>query len=155
MKLRIEREIYTTRTTLGRLYVDEEFYCYTLEDTVRADGIKVMKETAIPSGLNYQVTTRQSPKYGKVPCIHTEDDGVTIFSKGVQFKYCLFHGGNTHIDTEGCVLIARNKINDSTIQGSMKTEFAKLIIETEEKGEENYPRHYQLTAGWIDRSLLI
>ena len=126
-QLELKRYLYTTRTTIGKLYVDGEFFCYTLEDTARARGIKVKKETAIPSDVLYDVTIRQSPKYGEVPVIWTEDDEETIDAQGVTFKYVLMHGGNTHVDTEGCILVAKNLVNNTTIQGSMKSQITELI----------------------------
>lgn len=127
-RLEIRRYQYSTRTTIGKLYVDGKFYCYTLEDTVRAEGIKVKKETAIPAG-EYNVGIRVSPKYGEVPVIYTEDDELTIKKKGISFKYVLFHGGNRISDTEGCVLVAKNLVDSETIQGSMKKSITALIKE--------------------------
>ena len=43
-------------TTIGLLYIDKKFYCYTLEDTHH--DIKVPGETRIPAG-NYQLTMRK------------------------------------------------------------------------------------------------
>ena len=126
-QLEIKRYLYTSRTTIGKLYVDGEFFCYTLEDTVRGRGIKVKKETAIPEGVLYDVTIRTSPKYGDVPVIWTEDDHISIEARGISFKYVLIHGGNSHVDTEGCVLVAKNLVNSETIQGSMKREITELI----------------------------
>ena len=48
------REHYTARSTAGQLYFAEDGgspFCFTLEDTVRAGGIKVKRETALPEGL--------------------------------------------------------------------------------------------------------
>ena len=50
------------KCTLGHLYVEAAFECYTLEDVVRAPGVKVAHETAIPAG-RYQVVIMPSPKY--------------------------------------------------------------------------------------------
>jgi len=126
-QLEIKRYLYTSRTTIGKLYVDGKFFCYTLEDTVRARGIKVKKETAIPADVLYDVTIYTSPKYGEVPVIWTEDDHLSIESQGVSFKYVLMHGGNDHSDTEGCVLVAKNLVDSDTIQGSMKSDITELI----------------------------
>ncbi len=126
-QLELKRYLYTSRTTIGKLYVDGKFYCYTLEDTVRARGIKVKKETAIPADVLYDVTIRTSPKYGEVPVIWNEDDHLSIEAHGVSFKYVLMHGGNDHEDTEGCVLVAKNLVDSDTIQGSMKNDITQLI----------------------------
>lgn len=146
-QLEIKRYLYTSRTTIGKLYVDGKFFCYTLEDTVRADGIKVKKETAIPAEVLYDVTIRKSPKYGEVPVIYNEVDGISISAKGVSFKYVLMHGGNDHEDTEGCVLVAKNLVNSETIQGSMKNDITQLIKDKIAEGNritlliENLPQN--------------
>jgi len=38
---KVIRNKYTDDTTIGRWFFPDEDYCYTLEDTVRAEGIKV------------------------------------------------------------------------------------------------------------------
>ena len=116
-----DRYLYTTRTTIGRVHLPSQdgvsLFCLTLEDTVRAYGIKVPGETAIPEGL-YKVTITYSPKFKRLmPILHTESD-LTIKSNGIGFEGIRIHGGNRHSDTEGCPLVAFNYINDHTIQGS-------------------------------------
>ena len=52
MKLRVERLWKKPAYTVGRLFVDEQFFCNTLEDTVRdlSNEKKVYGKTAIPYG---------------------------------------------------------------------------------------------------------
>jgi len=126
--LTLNREHFNGTTTLGGLIdPDGKRLCHTLEDTVRAYGIKVKGETAIPYNNEktlYHVGVRKSPKYGEVVVIYTkEDNGVyTLANGGISFKYILMHGGNDHKDTEGCVLVAKNRsVNDMQIWGSQKT----------------------------------
>jgi len=134
-RLKIERETFTTKSSIGKLYVDEDFFGYTLEDVTRGLGIKIKKETAIPDGIIYNVTIRTSPKYGKVPILSNQSDNISINAYGTIWVYILIHGGNTMIDTEGCILLAKNRIDNDTIQGSLKTEITELI---ENKINEGY-----------------
>lgn len=94
---------------IGKLYVDGQYLCDTIEDTDRGLDdrmseedilkLKVKGETAIPSGI-YPVTITYSPKYKKqMPLINN----VKGYS-GVRI-----HSGNTSKDTEGCVLVGLNK----------------------------------------------
>lgn len=96
--------------TIGRLFVDGEYYCDTLEDTDRGltqamateeiKRIKVAGQTAIPSG-KYCVFLTPSPKFGRVlPLVYD----VPAFS-GIRI-----HSGNTHGDTQGCILVGENKV---------------------------------------------
>ena len=77
MKLTIKRTITRNSYTLGELYIDGQFFCWTLEDRDRGltqnmsiEQIKSMKvpgETAIPKGT-YKVTLDVvSPKFSKYP----------------------------------------------------------------------------------------
>ena len=68
MKLKLVRVAYFDDCTIGRLYVDGEHVCDTLEDKVReVDGVpvkvwKVPGETAIPTGT-YPLVTTYSPRF--------------------------------------------------------------------------------------------
>ena len=132
------REKYTARSTTGQLYFTEDGgspFCYTLEDTVRADGIKVKRETALPAGL-VKVGINFSNRFQReMAIIFTEDNGYMVKKDNVIIKGSRFHGGNTHKDTEGCPLCAKNRINEETIQGSMEKEVtAKIKAILKKKG---------------------
>lgn len=95
MKMRLKRLELGRRHTFGNLSIDGEYECMTLEDVVRADGVKVPGETAIPKGV-YGVEITYSPRFKRMlPLIN----GV----KG--FTAIRIHPGNTVNDTEGCILV--------------------------------------------------
>lgn len=78
--------------TLGALFIDERFECFTVEDEARA--IKVPGVTAIPEGI-YSVRITYSPKFNRMlPLIENVPgfDGIRI------------HIGNTAADTDGCII---------------------------------------------------
>jgi len=135
--LTLHRDKYSARTTLGSLYDSEDkFICYTLEDTVRACGIKVGGETAIPEG-RYKVTMRYSPGFKRdCPVLSNTDDPNLIKVDNVEFLYAMLHGGNKHEDTEGCPLVAYNRNDkDETIQGTAEKEVTKLVQSYLTKGD--------------------
>lgn len=122
MKLKLVREYFTPTETLGSLYIDGKFFCYTLEDKDRGlkqsnaladiQARKVKNQTAIPTGT-YKVSVTPSNRFKRpMPLIHDV--------KG--FEGVRLHGGNTHLNTEGCPLVARqrnvNKVHP-TIKGIM------------------------------------
>ena len=127
MKLELVRESYTKDTTIGKLYIDGVYFCYTLEDAVRDYGVKVKEHTAIPRG-EYKVKLSMSSRFKRVmPMVYTEPNEYELINGGISFKGIRFHGGNTHKNTEGCILVAKNKLNDSTIQGTMEKQLTNAL----------------------------
>lgn len=104
MQLRLIREPSTKQATLGRLFVDGRFECFTLEDVVRAAKIK--GETAIPAGT-YQVIVSMSARFKRRLPLLLNVPGY----EGVRI-----HPGNTAADTEGCILPGKVKGTDIVYQ---------------------------------------
>jgi len=128
-QLKIIRKWISARSTIGKLYLNGKFFCYTLEDTLRPYGIKVKSETGIPAGL-YDVLISKSARFKRdMPMIFTEDNGYEIKKEGISFKGVRIHGGNTHKNTDACVLVAYNKIDADTIQGSAERDLVKALKE--------------------------
>ena len=90
--LLLQRKIFTDKSTIGDLFLEGEFLCRTLEDTVRRQ--KVYGETAIPSGT-YEVVIRESSRFKqRLPAL----------LKVPYFEGILIHNGNTKDHTNGCIL---------------------------------------------------
>lgn len=96
MKLTLVRDTFTDKSTTGKLFIDDVFECYVLEDVVR-DGPKVYGKTAIPEGT-YELTIDYSPKYDR-PMMH-------ILSVP-NFEGIRIHSGNVADDSLGCILTGR------------------------------------------------
>ena len=115
MNLLLKRDPSSRACTLGSLYVDDALFCFTLEDVVRADGVKVYGETAIPAGT-YRVTLEKSKRFGRLmPYVHDVEN----------FSGILFHWGSTAADTRGCVLVGLSRNADHLYHS--RTAFEKLF----------------------------
>ena len=138
-ELYLKRDTYTKQTTLGTLEIECDKFCETLEDTVRPEGIKVYGHTAIPGsymGMRYRLTTSYSTRFKRdMPMIYTEDNGYELKAAGISFKGIRMHGGNDHGDTDGCPLVAYNRIGNEKIQGTAEKELTKKIQELEKTGK--------------------
>jgi hypothetical protein len=107
--LRLQRQKTTETFTEGDLYVNGEWFCFTLEDTVRK-GKKVYGKTAIPAGT-YKVAVTFSNRFQK-PMTEIKD------VKG--FEGIRIHQGMTPTDSLGCVLISKRKGQTPGILAAMK-----------------------------------
>lgn len=105
-----------SKATIGKLLIDGTEFCYTLEDQVRPDGVKVYGQTAIPAGV-YEVSIRYSPHFGR-NMIHVEDVP--------KFSGILFHWGNDDLDTDGCVLVGEIHAAGTNFIGNSKLAHQKL-----------------------------
>lgn len=106
MKLKLKRQDYSDSRTIGRLSIDGEDFCWTLEDAVRT-GPKVYGKTAIPAGT-YAVKLTMSPRFARILPLLIDVPG---------FDGVRIHPGNTAADTEGCLLVGTGRTNDA-ITGS-------------------------------------
>lgn len=135
MKLDVIRYSSQHESTLGLLFIDGKFECYTLEDEERS--VKVFGETRIPKG-SYDIrfrkegghNARYSKKFG------VDHMGMLEVKDVPNFKYVLIHIGNTDDDTAGCLLVGNtannNKIKDGFIgdsTGAYKSMYRKVAVE--------------------------
>lgn len=117
MQLTLERKWKKDAYTIGKLYINSEFFSNTLEDKDRGltssmtleeiNKKKIYGQTAIPSGT-YEVKMTYSNRFnsrtwgkkygGKVPEL--------LNVKG--FGGVRIHPGNKATDTLGCILVGKN-----------------------------------------------
>ena len=126
MELLVNRTEYQDHCTIGEFDINGSPYCFTLEDTVRAPGVKIQNETAIPAG-RYRVRMTWSNRFKKqMP----ELMNVPMFA-GVRI-----HGGNTDADTEGCILAGLHRSRSSIDTCAPAVGHIYDVIATAERIEE-------------------
>ncbi|MBP3510605.1 MAG: hypothetical protein J6K19_00995 [Prevotella sp.] len=114
--------------TIGRLYIDGEYFCDTLEDTDRGlrqgqsvDALLRMKikgSTAIPAG-RYKITLSVvSPRFGQRAQYKRIGGRLPRLLDVPAFDGVLIHIGNTPEDTEGCILVGENKVVGQVINST-------------------------------------
>mgnify|MGYP000898351991 FL=1 len=121
MKLYLKRIHKTEHSTIGELYIDGKFQCYTLEDVERE--VKIKNETAIPKGT-YKIVITYSNRFKKQ---------LPLLLNVPNFEGIRIHSGNTNHDTEGCILIGQTRSNDFI--GSSRNAFNELFKKI--KNEKN------------------
>lgn len=125
MELRLKRDKKAEKFTLGQLFIDNDFFCYTVEDKVRDannDGdlkdvgeAKVYGETAIPKG-EYKVIISMSNRFKKeMPEILNVP----------EFTGIRIHAGNTATDSHGCIIVGTIRTDDGV--GLSRQCFTKLM----------------------------
>ena len=123
MTIRIIREPSQHGATLGVVFVNDQFFSFSLEDQLRevkgqpVESWKVKGQTAIPEGV-YRCRLSWSPKFQKVLPEVLEVPGFT----GIRI-----HSGNRHEDSEGCVLIGFQRAN--AVISESRAAMARLIVD--------------------------
>lgn len=151
MTLTLDRKYKLSTYTIGKLYIDGEYFCDTLEDKDRGltddmtvseiSKIKIKNETAIPTGT-YSITLNIiSPRFsvssfykqvcnGKLPRILNVKgfDGILIHvGEGINGKDL----------TSGCILVGKNTIKGGlTNSKECFKELYKLLKDRYNKGEK-------------------
>mgnify|MGYP006988863709 CR=1 FL=1 len=121
MKIVVNRLWKKEAYTIGRLYVNGEYVCDTLEDTDRGlrksmlsqdiVRIKVPERTAIPRGIYDVRLDVFSPHFGYQDFYRKTCKGCVPRIEDVPgFEGVLIHTGNTASDTAGCILVGRNTV---------------------------------------------
>lgn len=155
LPLLLARRWFNDRTTIGELYVDGEYQCYSLEDVVRPAGVKVPGKTAIPPGL-YRVTLDFSPKFSPKRFAYLSQymperlrqrkwrsaSQVLIprLLAVPRYDQVRIHWGNDEDDTEGCILTGTTKDLAAQSVGASRDAFEALM----DKLEPAFAQHYHI-----------
>jgi len=115
MLIEVKRLEFKDTHTVGKLYINGVYECFTLEDAVR-NGTKIIGKTAIPIGT-YKLIIDASTRF-KQDMPHILD--VPNFT-GVRI-----HSGNTSADTDGCILLGSTWAGKDFI-GNSKIAYKKFF----------------------------
>lgn len=131
MELKLKRIAKRDTYTIGRLFIDEKYFCDTLEDKVRdlSKEAKVKGRTAIPAG-RYQIVLTYSPRFKRI---------LPLLLDVPQFEGVRIHRGNTAKDTEGCILVGYNREVGKVLDSAVTEQRLMAVLQnTANKGEQIY-----------------
>ena len=115
MLIEVKRFEFKDTYTVGKMYIDNIYECYTLEDVVRT-GAKVNGQTAIPTGT-YNLIINHSNRFNR---------DLPLLENVPNFTGVRIHSGNTSANTEGCILVGTTWSGKDFI-GNSKVAFNKLF----------------------------
>lgn len=125
----------TTKSTVGKMFIDGRYFSETLEDATRHPKLKIPKETCVPCctvnvGISYSSRFQRD-----MVILYNQSNGYETIVEGQSWKGLRIHGGNTAENTEGCILVAENRINNDTIQGTRERPFTLIVKEALDSGQ--------------------
>lgn len=133
MKIVVNRIAKKSTYTIGKLYINDKYFCDTLEDTDRnidnnmsvteITSKKIKGKTAIPTGT-YQLSITYSPRFKK---------NMPLISPVKGFDGIRIHTGNTSEDTDGCLLLGENKVKGKVINSKVTYEKFFNLVSKEPK----------------------
>jgi len=139
MKLLLKRIARKSTYTIGKLYINDEYFCDTIEDKDRGldqemslieiKRLKIKNETAIPTGT-YEITLDVvSPKFSKKDVYKYINGKLPRLLNVKGYGGVLIHIGNTAKDSAGCILVGRNTQVGKVLQSTstFKLLYSKLL----------------------------
>lgn len=136
MELLLKRIAKKKEYTIGKLYIDNKYFCDTLEDTDRnlkqsmseseIKKIKIPGKTAIPIGI-YRINMNVvSPKFGSKAFYKAVCNGkIPRLMEVPGFQGILIHSGNDSSETDGCLLVGKNKVIGKVLES--QNTFTRLV----------------------------
>ena len=149
MEITVIRKYKLPSYTIGKLYIDGEYLCDTIEDKDRNlyQGMdlklikqkKVYGETAIPYG-RYKVTLKvQSPKFAATKQYEKCQGYIPRLEKVPGFEGILVHIGNYAKDSYGCILLGENKVKGAVVNSTTWFwKFYDILKKADDEGKDIY-----------------
>lgn len=119
MEIKVDRKWKKEKYTIGRLYINNEFICNTIEDIDRGltqsmseeeiKSKKIYGKTAIPSGRYKILMNVVSPKFSQKEFYMNVCKGKVPRLEGIKgFSGVLIHSAATADNVEGCIGVGFN-----------------------------------------------
>ena len=125
-RILVQRTYRGSAYTIGKLFIDGNYICDTLEDVDRGlssnmseDEIKKIKiygETAIPTGTYKVIMNVVSEKFKNRVWAKPYKGKLPRLVDVPGYEGVLIHPGNTADDTSGCILVGRNKVKGQVVE---------------------------------------
>ena len=138
MELKLKRIHKEENYTIGKLYINDKWFCDTIEDKVRilppkckntTSGSqchckeKIYAQTAIPPGI-YKITMEYSPKFKRVlPFLHNVP----------HFTGILIHPGTDETSSAGCIIIGKNRVKGKVLESRVTSDTLNTILSQEKE----------------------
>jgi len=113
VNLVLEREIFTDNSIIGRLYLNKEYVCDTLENPYINNERNI---SCIPEG-KYNVRMRTPRESATRDYLHL------LVQEVPDRSYILFHKGNKPEHTQGCILVGMNNEQDYVSKSGYAMDF--------------------------------
>ena len=132
MEIRVRRIALKDTYTIGKIYIDGEYFSDCCEDRVRdlSNESKVPNKTAIPYGtyeITMDVKSSKFSDFTKYPWAKKYDGYLPRLTNVPLFLGVLIHPGNSEHDTSGCLLCGENKVVGKVVNS--KATFERLMDE--------------------------
>lgn len=149
MKLVVKRTYRGPNYTIGNLYVNDKFFCNTIEDVDRGltqdmSKIEIAKrkvkgQTCIPYGTYIVTMNVVSAKYSnftKYPYATFVQGKMPRILNVPGFEGILIHPGTTQLDTDGCLVVGENKVKGKVINSQATwRKLCSVLLEASKKRE--------------------
>ncbi len=134
INLELRRIFYAPTYTIGKLYVNGQYWCDTLEDRCRDDNkngkfdngeAKIMHKTAILQGT-YDVIVNMSPRFKRM---------LPRLLNVPNFDGILIHNGTDENSTSGCIIVGENKVKGKVINSTFwMNKLTDYLLDEQKKG---------------------
>ena len=146
MKILLKRIYKKEKYTIGNLYINNVFFCNTLEDTDRGltsqmsleeiKSKKIYGETAIPTGTYSINMNTVSPKFKDRAWAKPYKGMLPRLENVKGYDGVLIHTGNDQNSTSGCLLVGENKIKGKVINSTATFyELMTVLLKAKSTGE--------------------
>ena len=135
IELELNRIYFSPTYTIGKLFVNRQLWCDTIEDVnrdINRDGDlldlneeKVMHKTAIPFG-RYEVIVNMSSRFKRM---------LPRILNVPHFDGILIHNGKDETSSSGCVIVGENREKGKVLNSSFwMNKLTDYLLEEQRKG---------------------